>query len=195
MTMTAEIEIERLDGPGARQAVGSLAEILRDCVDGGASVSFLAPLSRERAEAFWEKVAGAVDRGETALLVARDADGVRGTVQVLVSLPENQPHRAEIAKLLVHRRARRRGIAEAPSVRWLDASECGGVGDACAASRATLGLRCVLWGGRRFGLPHPRGPHAVCAGRIAGGGTPPSRPGHRRLGVRVWVARGGIRFA
>ncbi len=105
--------IERLDGPGAHAAVGALAEILRDCVEGGASVSFLAPLTQARAEAFWENVAVAVERGETALLVARDADGIQGTVQVVLSLPENQPHRGEVAKMLVHRRARRRGIAGA----------------------------------------------------------------------------------
>lgn len=113
MTTAAGVEIERLDGQGAQKAIASLAEILCDCVEGGASVSFLAPLSRERAGAFWEKVAGAVARGETALLVARGAQGIRGTVQLLLSLPENQPHRAEIAKLLVHRKARKRGIAEA----------------------------------------------------------------------------------
>jgi ribosomal protein S18 acetylase RimI-like enzyme len=113
VTTAAGVEIERLDGPAARKAVRALAEILCDCVEGGASVSFLAPLSLARAGAFWEKVAAAVERGETALLVARDAEGVQGTVQVLLSLPENQPHRGEVAKLLVHRRARRRGIAEA----------------------------------------------------------------------------------
>lgn len=105
------IRIERLDGPAARDAVPALAGILRDCVDGGASVSFLAPLSVERAEAFWEKVADAVARGETALLAARDGAGIVGTVQLLLALPENQPHRAEVAKMLVHRAARRRGIA------------------------------------------------------------------------------------
>lgn len=105
--------IERLDGPGAREAVPALAEILRDCVEGGASVSFLSPLSNERAEAFWEKVAGAVERGETILLVAHDGGGIQGTVQAGIALPENQPHRGEIAKMLVHRRARRRGIAGA----------------------------------------------------------------------------------
>jgi len=113
MITPSDIQIERLDGPGARTAIPALAEILCDCVEGGASVSFLAPLTRGRAEAFWTKVADAVGRGETALLVARDADGIHGTVQIVLSLPENQPHRAEIAKLLVHRQARRRGIAAA----------------------------------------------------------------------------------
>lgn len=113
MTAPFQFLIERLGGPGAQAAIGALAEILCDCVDGGASVSFLAPLDRDRADAFWKNVAIAVARGETALLIARDAEGIHGTVQLVLSLPENQPHRAEIAKLLVHRRARRRGIAEA----------------------------------------------------------------------------------
>ena len=113
MTPTSGIRIERLDGPAARLAIPALAEILCDCVEGGASVSFLAPLSHNRAAAFWAKVADAVAAGDTALLIARDAAGIQGTVQVLLSLPENQPHRGEIAKLLVHRRVRRRGVAEA----------------------------------------------------------------------------------
>lgn len=112
MTTTAAVEVNRLDAAAAREAIPVLAEVLRDCVEGGASVSFLAPLTQERAEAFWTKVGEAVGRGDTALFVARDESGIVGTVQVLMALPENQPHRGEIAKLLVHRRARRRGIAD-----------------------------------------------------------------------------------
>ncbi|WP_257389198.1 GNAT family N-acetyltransferase, partial [Tahibacter caeni] len=67
---------------------------------------------RERALAFWQGVAGAVARGERVLLVAEDDDGIAGSVQLVVALPDNQPHRADVAKLLVHRRARRRGIAQ-----------------------------------------------------------------------------------
>ncbi|MGE0569824.1 MAG: GNAT family N-acetyltransferase [Dehalococcoidia bacterium] len=113
MRTSPALEIVRLDGTSARAAVPGLAAILRDCVEGGASVSFLSPLSVARSEAFWEQVASSVGRNETALLVARDEQGIQGTVQLLLSLPENQPHRAEVAKLLVHRRARRRGIAAA----------------------------------------------------------------------------------
>jgi ribosomal protein S18 acetylase RimI-like enzyme len=76
-------------------------------------VSFLHPLSRDRAAAFWRRVAHAVAAGERALLVAEDAEGVCGTVQLLLDLPENQPHRADLAKLLVHRRARRHGLGAA----------------------------------------------------------------------------------
>ena len=110
--MTA-FTIEELDAAAAFDAVPQLAGVLIDCVEGGASVSFMAPLSREKAEAFWKRVADAVARGEVALLAARDGDGeIVGTVQLQTALPENQPHRADVAKMLVHRRARRQGIAE-----------------------------------------------------------------------------------
>lgn len=87
-----------------------LADVLSDCVEGGASVSFMQPLTEERAIAFWRHVADGVSRGERALLVAEDAEGIVGTVQLVLAQPENQPHRAEVAKMLVHRRARRQGI-------------------------------------------------------------------------------------
>lgn len=90
-----------------------LAEVLIDCVEGGASVSFMQPLSREGALAFWRKVAQGVAGGQRALLVAEDALGICGTVQLLLDLPENQPHRADVAKMLVHRRARRQGLGAA----------------------------------------------------------------------------------
>jgi GNAT superfamily N-acetyltransferase len=90
-----------------------LAEVLIDCVEGGASVSFLHPLSRDRAMAFWQRVAQGVVAGERALLVGEDARGVCGTVQLLLDQPENQPHRADLAKMLVHRRARRQGLGAA----------------------------------------------------------------------------------
>jgi len=87
-----------------------LAAVLADCVEGGASVSFMQPLTEERARAFWRHVADGVARGERALLVAEDAEGIVGTVQLVLAQPENQPHRAEVSKMLVHRRARRKGI-------------------------------------------------------------------------------------
>lgn len=93
--------------------VEQLADVLIDCVDGGASVSFMAPLSREHAVRFWRMVAEDVADGERALLVAEDADGICGTVQLILAQPENQPHRADVAKMLVHRRARRHGIGGA----------------------------------------------------------------------------------
>ncbi|MDP2448105.1 MAG: GNAT family N-acetyltransferase [Polaromonas sp.] len=91
----------------------SLAGLLIDCVEGGASVSFMHPLPLERALAFWRGVADSAARGERALLVAEDAAGIVGTVQVVLDQPENQPHRADVAKMLVHRRARRQGLGEA----------------------------------------------------------------------------------
>jgi GNAT superfamily N-acetyltransferase len=93
--------------------IGGLAGVLIDCVDGGASVSFMHPLSRDRAAAFWRRVGAGLAAGERALLVAEDALGLCGTVQLLLAQPENQPHRADLAKMLVHRRARRRGLGAA----------------------------------------------------------------------------------
>ena len=93
--------------------IDGLVDVLVDCVDGGASVSFMHPLTRERAARFWRRVAGDVSSGERALLVAEDGDGICGTVQLVLDTPENQPHRAELVKMLVHRRARRRGLAAA----------------------------------------------------------------------------------
>ncbi len=93
--------------------IDGLADVLIDCVEGGASASFMHPLTRERAAAFWRGVAQDVAAGDRALLVAEDARGLCGTVQLVLAQPENQPHRADLAKLLVHRRARRNGIGAA----------------------------------------------------------------------------------
>ena len=94
--------------------IAALCDVLIDCVDGGASVSFMQPLSRAKAEAFWQGVAASVARQERLLLVARDFSGaIVGTVQAILSQPENQPHRADISKLLVHRRARAVGLGAA----------------------------------------------------------------------------------
>ncbi|MEO8564032.1 MAG: GNAT family N-acetyltransferase [bacterium] len=93
--------------------VDGLVDVLTDCVEGGASVSFMLPFPRERAEGFWRKVARGVAAGERVLLVADDDRGICGTVQLLLDVPENQPHRADLAKMLVHRRARRRGLGAA----------------------------------------------------------------------------------
>jgi GNAT superfamily N-acetyltransferase len=93
--------------------LNGLTEVLLDCVAGGASVSFMWPLPRERALAFWRRVAEDAARGERVLLVAEDAGGIVGTVQLVLAQPDNQPHRADLSKMLVHRRARRRGIGEA----------------------------------------------------------------------------------
>jgi GNAT superfamily N-acetyltransferase len=93
--------------------VAGLADVLIDCVDGGASVSFMHPFTRERAVAFWRRIAAGVAAGDRALVIAEDAHGICGTVQLVLDLPENQPHRADLTKMLVHRRARRRGLGAA----------------------------------------------------------------------------------
>lgn len=96
----------------AAARVAELSDVLVDCVEGGASVSFMAPLAREKAEGFWRHVAEGVAAGDRLLLVAEDSPGgeIAGTVQVVLRLPENQPHRAEVAKMLVRRSARRQGL-------------------------------------------------------------------------------------
>jgi GNAT superfamily N-acetyltransferase len=93
--------------------VRGLADLLIDCVEGGASVSFMHPLSLHTALNFWRGVADDVARGARAVVVAEDAGGLVGTVQLILEQPENQPHRADLSKMLVHRRARRRGLGAA----------------------------------------------------------------------------------
>ena len=95
------------------EQIEELADVLIDCVEGGASVSFMLPLSRDRALAFWRRVAQGVATGERALLVAEDALGICGTLQLVLDLPENQPHRADLAKMLVAHRGRRQGLGAA----------------------------------------------------------------------------------
>lgn len=93
--------------------VQALARVMLDCVEGGASVGFMHPLDEARAVRFWRQVAAGVAAGERALLVAQDAQGIVGTVQLVLAQPDNQPHRADLAKMLVHRRARRQGLGAA----------------------------------------------------------------------------------
>jgi len=101
-------------GPAPAMAEG-LADVLLDCVEGGASVGFMHPLPRAKAVAFWEGVLASAGRGERIVLVAEEVDTrtIVGTVQVLLTMPDNQPHRADVAKMQVHRRARRRGLGAA----------------------------------------------------------------------------------
>jgi GNAT superfamily N-acetyltransferase len=110
MTMST---IRELDGTEALARVAELAEVLRDCVEGGASVGFMLPLAEGRPEAFWQHVVAAVAEGKRHLFVAEDEAGrICGTLSLVVDMPDNQPHRADVSKMLVHRRARRQGIAE-----------------------------------------------------------------------------------
>ena len=107
------VQIRCLQTIGDREIQG-LSDVLIDCVEGGASVSFMLPLPRLKAEGFWQSVSASVARGERIVLVAEDETGtIIGTVTVILSQPENQPHRGEVAKMLVHRAARRRGVGAA----------------------------------------------------------------------------------
>jgi GNAT superfamily N-acetyltransferase len=108
----AELEIRRLHSADLHEQLDALASVLHDCVAGGASVSYLTPFSHEDARSAFESFAAEVDQGRRLLLAAFANGDLVGTVQVILALPPNQPHRAEVAKLLVHRSARRRGIAQ-----------------------------------------------------------------------------------
>jgi GNAT superfamily N-acetyltransferase len=111
--MTSAVRIRELPTLGESEIQG-LSDVLIDCVEGGASVSFMLPMTRAKAESFWRKVAASAARGERIVLVAEDAAArIIGTVQVILDLPENQPHRGDVAKMLVHRRARRLGVGAA----------------------------------------------------------------------------------
>ena len=111
MSATEQIEIRRFASSDVLEQLDGLASVLVDCVAGGASVSYLAPFSLEDARGAFEAFAVEVEQGRRLLLAAFAGGALVGTVQVILALPPNQPHRAEIAKLLVHRSARGRGIA------------------------------------------------------------------------------------
>ena len=107
-----------------RQYRSALAQVLLDCVEGGASVSFMASLSNDEAEAFFDYVIEGVEAGHRMLFAAFTGSELVGTVQVVTATPPNQPHRADVAKLLVLRSARGKGVgallmqsAEAASLR------------------------------------------------------------------------------
>ncbi len=104
--LTAEAMTARLD---------EFCDLVIDCVDGGASVGFMAPLSRERARQFWQGIIAGVERGERIVLAATDGQGGRvlGSVQLVLAQPDNQPHRGDVSKMLVHSNARRQGLGAA----------------------------------------------------------------------------------
>ncbi|WP_332770985.1 GNAT family N-acetyltransferase [Phenylobacterium sp.] len=111
--MTQPFRIRRLEAAETRAAAPALAAILKDCVEGGASVSFMADMTLADALAFWIGVAEAQAADGRAVIVAEDDDGPVGVVEVIPAGPPNQPHRGDVAKMLVHRRGRRRGVGEA----------------------------------------------------------------------------------
>jgi GNAT superfamily N-acetyltransferase len=106
------IEVRRLEGDDLQEQLDALAAVLADCVAGGASVSYLEPFTHADARAAFDDWAAEVARGRRVILAAFDGGELVGTVQLVLAVPPNQPHRGEIAKLLVHRSARRRGVAE-----------------------------------------------------------------------------------
>jgi GNAT superfamily N-acetyltransferase len=111
--MPGGIRIRTLETLGERE-LSELCDVLIDCVEGGASVSFMLPMTRAKAEAYWRRVAASLARGERLLFAAEDEAGaIVGTVQVVLEQPENQPHRGDVAKMLVRRQARRRGVGQA----------------------------------------------------------------------------------
>jgi GNAT superfamily N-acetyltransferase len=131
-----------------RARTAELSAVLLDCVEGGASVSFMAPLPREKADRFWQGVADGIAAGDRVLLVAEDRPGgeIVGTVQVVFAWPENQPHRADVAKMLVRRTARRRGVGG----RLMRAAEAA----ALAAGRTLLVLDTVTGGDAERVVPN-----------------------------------------
>ena len=111
--MSPQVEIVSLDAPVADTALDHLGAVLVDCVGSGASVSFMSPFSHAQALAVFRKVAGSVAAGDTVLLAASLDGRIVGTVQLGLDTPPNQPHRADIKKLLVHRAARGHGVGAA----------------------------------------------------------------------------------
>ncbi len=108
--MPGDIRVRPLETFGERE-IRELSDVTIDCVEGGASISFMWPMTRAKAEAFWRKAAASTARGERIVLVAEDSAGtIVGTVSVIWAEPENQPHRGDVAKMQVHRRARRHGV-------------------------------------------------------------------------------------
>lgn len=102
--------VRQLDAISPRELAG-LCNVLIDCVEGGASVNFMWPMTRAKAENYWRGVAESLERGERALVVAEDERGeILGTAQAVWAPQENQPHRADITKMLVRQSARRHGV-------------------------------------------------------------------------------------
>ena len=113
------IQVRALTEALSPRQAEDLSALLIDAVEGGASLGFLKPLEIERAQAYWEKVAHAVEAGDKALLVAEIEGAILGTVQVVLDMPQNQPHRGEISKMIVHTKVRQLGLG----MRLLEAAE------------------------------------------------------------------------
>jgi GNAT superfamily N-acetyltransferase len=111
--VSTAIDVAELDASAVRAAIDELADVLVDCVEGGASVSFMAPYTREQGIGFFRGIAAAIERREVVLLAGRTNGRIVGTVQLGIRTPPNQPHRADVMKLLVRRDARKQGIGAA----------------------------------------------------------------------------------
>jgi GNAT superfamily N-acetyltransferase len=111
--VTGQTDIVVLDAAAAHSAIDELADVLADCVEGGASVNFMLPFGSADGVAFFQKVIASVATGDTVLIAAKRDGRIVGTVQLGLDMPPNQPHRADIRKLLVHRAARGHGIGAA----------------------------------------------------------------------------------
>lgn len=111
--MSGAVDISVLGAPIAEAALDQLASVLVDCVEGGASVSFMAPFTLQDGLKFFRKVAASVASGDSVLLAAKLGERIVGTVQLGLDTPPNQPHRADVKKMLVHRASRSRGVGAA----------------------------------------------------------------------------------
>jgi GNAT superfamily N-acetyltransferase len=112
MSATEQLEVRRLEPAEAREQLDALAGVLADCVAGGASVGYMEPFSHADARAVYEDYVRDAEQGRRIILGAFVNDELVGTAQLVLAVPPNQPHRAEVARVLVHRAARRRGIAQ-----------------------------------------------------------------------------------
>jgi GNAT superfamily N-acetyltransferase len=108
---TEQLEVRRLTPNEPHERLDALAAVLADCVAGGASVGYMAPFSHEEAREVFEVYARDAEEGRRIILGAFLDGNLVGTAQLVLAVPPNQPHRAEVARVLVHRSARRRGIA------------------------------------------------------------------------------------
>jgi ribosomal protein S18 acetylase RimI-like enzyme len=108
------IEIVRLNNDELTKHLDAIAEILHACVHDGANIGFVLPFDLSQARAFWlQKIAPGMAANTRIVLVARMGDQLAGTVQLSLDTPPNQPHRADVSKLLVHPKYRMLGIGRA----------------------------------------------------------------------------------
>jgi ribosomal protein S18 acetylase RimI-like enzyme len=121
------IAIEELDAAAAARELQALATIMRACVEGGASVNFVLPFTQADSESWWRRVVlPALENGERRLIVARDEGTIAGSVQLAFASQPNQPHRADVTKLLVDPAARRRGAGRALMLRLEEVARAAG---------------------------------------------------------------------